>query len=348
MQARDSDVQTRPCPTCHVCGSEGVFAYRGLPDRLFGVPGAWNLKKCGDAGCGTYWLDPMPVEQDLAKLYASYYTHDDRAESQVVSPLRGRWQKAGSSYLHAKYAYEASRPSGLERLADAIVHLNPAWSTNLDFSVFYLPAKPGGRLLEVGCGAGAMLDTMTSRGWQVVGVDFDGRAVETARSKGRTVYQGGVKEQNFSAESFDAIVMNHVIEHVHDPRGLIDECRRILKYGGSLVVITPNPIGRLHRFYGKDWRGLEPPRHLHLFSVMSLSRLASTAGFSDVKGRTTVHGAPYVWLASHELRKHGAHVMGAPPKTRHRVFAQFVAFGLGLLNLLFPHYGEEVVLLCRK
>jgi 2-polyprenyl-3-methyl-5-hydroxy-6-metoxy-1,4-benzoquinol methylase len=348
MPPRDSNIQTLACPTCHVCGSEGVVAYQGLTDRLFGVPGAWNLKKCEAAGCGTYWLDPMPVEEDLAKLYANYYTHGDRAESEVVSPLRGLWEEAGSSYLHAKYGYKAVRPSALKRLADTMVRLNPAWSSNLDFSVFYLPAKPGGRLLEVGCGAGAMLDTMASKGWQVVGVDFDARAVEAVRSKGRTVYHGGVEEQNFRTESFDAVVMNHVIEHVHDPRGLIDECRRILRKDGSLVVITPNPTGNLHRIYGKDWRGLEPPRHLYLFSLTSLSRLASNVGFSAVEGRTTVHGAPYVWLASHELRKHGVHVMGAPPQTRHRLFAQFVAFGLGLLNVAFPNHGEEVVLLCKK
>jgi 2-polyprenyl-3-methyl-5-hydroxy-6-metoxy-1,4-benzoquinol methylase len=193
-----------------------------------------------------------------------------------------------------------------------------------------------------------MLETMKSRGWQAVGVDFDSRAVETARANGLTVYHGGVKEQDFRAESFDAIAMNHVIEHVADPRGLIDECKRILKKDGALVVITPNSIGRLHQIYGEDWRGLEPPRHLHLFSVASLSRFLATTGFSEVKALTTVHGAPYVWLASHELRKHGAHAMASSPGTAKRVVAQLVAFGLGLLNLARPSYGEEVVVLCRK
>jgi 2-polyprenyl-3-methyl-5-hydroxy-6-metoxy-1,4-benzoquinol methylase len=290
----------------------------------------------------------MPVEEDLVKLYESYYTHSDRSESRVGGANRLRWRRAGSAYLEAKYGYEAPGRSVLDRLAGTVLHLNPAWSAKLDFSVFYLPARLGGRLLEVGCGAGAMLETMKSRGWQVIGVDFDRRAVEAAREKGLTVHQGGVKEQNFCAESFDAIAMNHVIEHVADPRGLIDECKRILKKDGALVVITPNSTGRLHRIYGQDWRGLEPPRHLHLFSITSLSRFLTTIGFSEVKALTTVHGAPYIWLASHELRRNGAHAMGTSPGTGKRVLAQFVAFGLGLLNLVFPDYGEEVVLLCRK
>jgi SAM-dependent methyltransferase len=181
----------------------------------------------------------------------------------------------------------------------------------------------------------------------VVGVDFDRHAVATARAKGLTVYQGGVKEQDFPPESFDAIAMNHVIEHVADPRGLIDECKRILRKDGTLVVITPNATGRLHRIYRENWRGLEPPRHLHLFSVTSLARLLASVGFSQVNAQTTVHGAPYAWLASHELRKHGAHAMASLPGTGKRVVAQLVAFGLGLLNVAIPRHGEEVVALCK-
>jgi len=214
--------------------------------------------------------------------------------------------------------------------------------------VFHLPAKGGGRLLEVGCGDGAMLDSMAKGGWQVAGVDFDERAVQIARSRGLTVYQGGLTDQNFPDDSFDAIVMNHVIEHVLDPRALLRECKRVMAKGGLAVAITPNVDGWLHQLYGQDWRGLEPPRHLHLFSAVSLAKLASTAGFCDVKARTTVHGAPYFWLASQELFKYGVHKMGTVHRTGRRIAAQFVASGLGLLNLLFRDYGEEVVLICSK
>ena len=68
MQLHENDIQTRPCRKCHVCGAEGVLIYQGLRDRLFGVPGEWNLKKCANPDCGTYWLDPMPIEADLGKL----------------------------------------------------------------------------------------------------------------------------------------------------------------------------------------------------------------------------------------------------------------------------------------
>lgn len=348
MRADETDIQTTPCRSCCVCGSDGTLVYQGLTDRLFGAPGVWDLRKCTDSRCGTYWLDPMPIDKDLVKLYLHYYTHEDRSETQDATALRRRLENACSGYLRAKYGYPGHRPSPLKRIGEFIVRLNPVWSANLDFGVLYLPAKPGGQLLEVGCGAGAMLETMANRGWQAVGVDFDDRAVEIARSRGRTVYKGGVFEQNFAAESFDAIVMNHVIEHVRAPGELLTECKRILRKGGTLVAVTPNPGGFLHWVFRGDWRGLEPPRHLHLFSAASLSRLALAAGFSSVKARTTVHGAPYFWLASRELRKHGACAKQARPKLGHRVLAQIVAFGLGLLNAAFPTYGEELVVLCTK
>jgi 2-polyprenyl-3-methyl-5-hydroxy-6-metoxy-1,4-benzoquinol methylase len=321
--------------------------YRGLTDRLFGAPGVWNLRRCSAQGCGTYWLDPKPVDEDLVKLYRQYYTHEERSEH-GAGALRRRLERASSRYLRAKYGYAAPELSVLERIVGFILRVNPVWSANLDFSVFYLPAKPRGQLLEIGCGAGAMLETMASRGWQAVGVDFDQSAVAIARSRGRSVHPGGVFEQNFPDESFDAIVMNHVIEHVSAPRELLTECKRILRKGGALVIITPNPGGFLHWLFGKDWRGLEPPRHLHLFSLAALSKLASAAGFSGVQTRTTVHGAPHFWFASRQLRRHGAGAMHIRPTMAHRIVAHTVAFGLGLLNAIVANRGEESVLICTR
>lgn len=348
MQLREPEIRTRPCLTCYVCGSCGVLMYHGLTDRLFGVPGVWNLRRCADTQCGTYWLDPRPIDEDLVKLYSRYYTHEERSQRHGAAAVRRRLEKASSGYLRAKYGYPAPERSILEHVVEFILRLNPVWSANLDFGVFYLPAKPRGQLLEIGCGAGAMLEAMVNRGWQAVGVDFDASAVAIARARGRLVYQGGVFEQNFADESFDAIVMNHVIEHVSAPRELLAECKRILRKGGTLVIITPNPGGFLHWFFGRDWRGLEPPRHLHLFSVASLSRLASSAGFSSVEARTTVHGAPHFWWASRELRRRGACAMHTKPKMGYRIVAHTVAFGLGLLNAVFPARGEESVLVCTN
>ena len=105
----------------------------------------------------------------------------------------------------------------------------------------YLKADDRGRLLDVGSGNGLFLHQMKRLGGAVAGVELDGRAASVARAKfGLEVFEGPLEEATFPDEYFDAITMNHVIEHVLDPVGLLKECRRVLRPGGKLVVTTLN------------------------------------------------------------------------------------------------------------
>ena len=70
-------MRSEPSPICYVCGETGDFLYHDLRDRYFAAPGVWNLKRCKNASCGTVWLDPIPVKEDIGKAYQSYYTHSD-------------------------------------------------------------------------------------------------------------------------------------------------------------------------------------------------------------------------------------------------------------------------------
>ena len=79
-----------------------------------------------------------------------------------------------------------------------------------------------------------------------------------------------------------------MIEHVPDPIATLKECARLLKKGGKLVLATPNQESMSHRTFGKDWRGLEPPRHLHIFSPSSLNRALNQAGLNDVAIRPVI------------------------------------------------------------
>ena len=91
-------------------------------------------------------------------------------------------------------------------------------------------------------------------------------AVQVARQRGLEVDCGAVEDQRYPAAAFDAVTLNHVIEHVPDPLATVAECRRLLKPGGRLLMFTPNAGSLAHWMFGRDWRGLEPPRHLHLFA----------------------------------------------------------------------------------
>lgn len=347
---KNNEIQTHSCPACPICGSPGGPLYRGLTDRIFNAPGAWNMRKCDNPDCGTLWLDPMPEEAELPKFYACYYTHLD------ASPKTGRnlpqrlLDRIRAAYLYARYGYKPHTRSLMDRLLGRIAYIHPVWRGGVDASVFYLHAKPGGRLLEIGCGSGATLQSMQQKGWHVTGLDFDENAVSNARSKGLDVRHGQLSAQAFADESFDAVVMSHVIEHVPAPVELLAECRRILKKGGGLVAITPNADSLLHRRYGRDWRGLETPRHLQIFTLKSLASIAGSTGYAVIETFTSMNGRGYIDLASTELAAGKKHVMGVPLPLARRFTDHIKALGFGWRGLRrgYESDGEEVVLVCRK
>ena len=334
---------------CPVCGSQQRrVLYTGLRDRVFFcAPGEWSLHEC--LGCGTAYLDPCPTPETIHLAYQTYFTHQTSTPPPSWSPLSELLGRVRAAYLHARYEYKPLSSSWADRILRFAAYLHPAWKDGLDASVFHLNAIPGGHLLEVGCGSGAALQSMQQKGWCVTGLDFDAGAVDNARSKGLDVRHGQLSAQAFADQTFDAVVMGHVIEHVHSPIELLAECRRILKKGGILVVLTPNVNSRGHRHYGRNWRGLEPPRHLQIFSPESLASIAVNAGYVFVKTFTSMNGFVYQDLASAELAAGKKHVMGRPVATIRRILSHMKALGFGWRHVLLPgNDGVEAVLVCRK
>ncbi len=281
-QADESQIRTVACPQCILCGGEGNTIYSGQRDRLFGTAGVWNLKICSNRECGLIWLDPMPIREDIGKAYANYYTHKAVDSSRRTGLLKRIRALAQRGYWANRYHYEAGSHPFLARTLGRVLSLSPIHRRETDAWVRCLPAVPQGRLLDVGCGSGEWLLAMRQRGWTVEGVDFDDGAVKLARQMGLKVECGSLEEQNYPDDYFDAVTLNHVIEHVPDPVRTLAECRRILKPKGKLILFTPNNASLGHRIFKEYWRGLEPPRHLHIFSMKSMHRALVRAGFQEM------------------------------------------------------------------
>ena len=161
--------------------------------------------------------------------------------------------------------------------------------------------KPG-KLLDVGCGMGEFAAGMAQLGWESHAIDFDAAAVAVAgRQPDLTVGTGSLFDQRYPAESFDAITMSNVIEHIPDPIETFAECFRILRKNGRLIMITPNINSTGHKLFGEDWRGLEIPRHLYLFTTGSLKRLARRAGFERYRAFTSAGAVEAMLHASNEI-----------------------------------------------
>jgi len=340
-------------PVCPLCGGEGGFVYQGLSDRAFDAPGSWNLRSCENSQCGILWLDPMPLEEDIWKAYRSYYTHSEMESGEVRSDIFRRMFRrymafVKASYLEKKYEYGSAEKNWLYPPARWAASLMPWRRAEWDMSVMYLPHRPGGKLLELGCGGGDLLSSFSAHGWEAEGLDVDPKAIENGKRKGLNVRLGKIEDLRYPANHFDAIVMVHVIEHIHDPRRLFEECRRILKPGGQLSFVTPNCGSFLHRVFGRAWFPLEPPRHLHIFSVDAITKLLREAGFETAHAFTTVRDADGLVAASRSIQRTGRFRMGSAQPRRIRVVARILQICEAALMTFVGSLGEELTGIARK
>jgi 2-polyprenyl-3-methyl-5-hydroxy-6-metoxy-1,4-benzoquinol methylase len=307
MMIENEGVRVKDTRCCLLCGGEGEMLYSGLRDRLFSAPGSWSLIQCPK--CQLVWLNPRPIPDDIGKLYSQYFTHQMRDAPKIV--LAGLRKSVKASILQYSFGYQMVGSSSI--LGSVLSRIGPLEDI-AGGNVRYLKASEKGRLLDVGCGNGIFLDQMRHLGWNVAGVEPDGEAVSVAYEKfGLEIFHGSLEEAKFPDGHFDAITMNHVIEHVLDPIGLLKECGRVLRQGGKLVVVTPNIKSLGRRMLSDAWLAWDPPRHLFLFSSQALRASAERAGLVIRELRTTAKGARWIWVAS-SLIKRDRMLIGVSPK----------------------------------
>lgn len=263
-------------PNCPVCGKKRRrLEHADVYDRIFRcAPGRWNFYRCED--CGSGWLDPRPTLLTISLAYSRYYTHGKAggADSSSASWWRRFRIAQRNSYLNARYDYDL-KPS-----AWSPVFLSGGRRRRFDAFTGYLHFPgAGARLLDIGCGNGTFLWNMRSLGWQVCGVEQDPLSAAQAQSAGLDVRVGSLQQQSLAAGSFDAITAFHVIEHLHDPVGTLRCSYKLLKPGGYMTLATPNLDSCGYQHYGPAWLGLDPPRHLVLFTENSLRQTLEDCGF---------------------------------------------------------------------
>jgi SAM-dependent methyltransferase len=330
-----------------LCGGQGTPLYGGLRDRLSDRREEWSLASCATPDCGLVWLHPQPEPEDIGLAYGgAYYTHG--TQEPPASTIRRLYHAVERGYFAAAFGYASPDVHLWQRLAGRVLGWFPVRKAAMDFRAMHLTAQPDGRLLELGCGSGRNLVLLRQLGWRVEGLDFDQSAVDVARSEGLDVRLGAIEAQKYQADSFDAVVMCHVIEHVYDPRAVVEECHRVLRPGGRLIVVTPNTTSVLHKQFGRDWYPLEPPRHITMFRRALLGKLAEESGFTIDRLATSLRGAGPNWTLSRRIRARGAADLYQPPSMGERAGAALAIWREWLVSRVSADAGEELVLVARK
>ncbi len=234
---------------------------------LLKVSRGWPVSKC--PVCGLIYLSERPTEASLATMYSDEYY--DRIEVGY-----GGYVDNFSRYRSVFEGLFEQRAVRLERY------------------------RGSGRLLELGCAHGFLLDHLRKKGYTVSGVEVSPVASRYARDVlNLDVHTGTLEDGSFSDGEFDVVMMLDVLEHLHRPQETLREVGRVLGKGGVLLVQCPWELTHWEEVLETFARGrktgrMDPdavPAHLYFFCPRTLEAMLGSGGFRVVGRESGNYGA---------------------------------------------------------
>jgi SAM-dependent methyltransferase len=248
---------------CRICGNDRDNIRHEFAEMMFRTNERFEYLECGS--CGTIQIGEIP---DLA----AYYPNNYISFGVSGSGISRRWARKLATRSAAKYLI-----NGRSLVGKLITTLRPSLEEIFPDSMRYrgLDLTFGSRILDVGCGAGQLLLTLSNFGFKrLIGADpFIDHDIE---------YANGVlvkKSEIHGIEGkFDLIMFHHSLEHIADPIAALQSAHRLLENGNYCLVRIP-VISFAWRKYGRNWVQLDAPRHLSLFTRDGFIMAAEKAGF---------------------------------------------------------------------
>lgn len=337
-----SDLSREAVTMCPACGdSSSSPYYSALTDITFRTTrGAWSAYECDS--CGSLYLNPRPTRDAITRAYTNYFTHAlPRKQGRGGGILQHLLAGIRNDYLIGAHdiSFEPRLPGGR-----ALAFLLPLLTRKWSYSARHLDGTcRKGRLLDIGCANGEYLSVAKAAGWDAIGVEPDGVAAKLASDSGHKVIAGRIEDVLPTLDSFDAITMSHVIEHLHDPVEVLRECRKHLRPGGLLWLSTPNRHAFTHALYGAAWPGLDSPRHLTVFSKNGLAACLQRAGFMDRETRPIGMKAAYRVRRAHAISRGS----GLVEQYDYPLHVNLLAILVELLEAFWTYRQEDLVFLAR-
>src|SRR5713226_7081695 len=236
---------------CTFCGSLDFIEKFTTSDRLYATTTkGFAIRQC--VKCGLMRLSPQPGADEFADYYPPNYWFDPQRDA----------------------------TSRLEEMYRRLVLRDHVWFVERAL----LHSGVSGPVLDVGCGGGLLIGMLRERGVYAIGLDLSQDAARLARQRHSVdAVAGNLPTSPFAPQSFAAVTMFHVLEHVREPLIYLCEAGRLLKPHGRLIVQVPNAASWQFAVLGRAWNGVDAPRHLHLFRDCDVERMLDSMGFEIVR-----------------------------------------------------------------
>lgn len=247
-------IELETVTACPACGAEPSDSWVPAVDRLYGID-TKGMCHARCLRCRVVFLMRRPVAEAMGAFYTDDYEPYEGAATELPAELHDEAPSRIPAAGQARWL-ELVRP-------------------------VYRPVPNGGRLLDFGCGSPSFLKNVTRLGWEGIGTDFSDGVVARVRAAGFSACRIDELPRVVEAGSLDRIRMNHVLEHLYEPRETLSRLRILLGNGGLLHLAVPNPAGVTARLSGRYWWSLEP-RHVVLYPPRALVALVAAAGYRVV------------------------------------------------------------------
>ena len=264
---------------CRICANEKDNRSFSVAEMMFGYGQEFDYFQCAVCHC----LQIAAYPPDIEKYYGeNYYSYDKSGKRGFIEGwkerLANRYEVFGRGRLGRYYSERG--PNVLLR------DLSPVLANRKH------------RILEIGCGSGALLKSLHEIGFRnLTGADpfID---ADIRFDKRFAIYK---KELGEIEGKFDLIMFHHSLEHLPDQQAIFRQIADRLSTNGTCVVRVPLSSSFAWDEYGVHWVQLDAPRHFYLHSVESLRRLAAGAGMhvSDI----TYDSKPFQFWGSEQYRR---------------------------------------------
>ena len=261
--------------SCPVCRATDLVPFAASPLRQDQL----HFAQVRCSGCGLLISQPQASADEMDRYYRQHYYQE-------------RWSDEEGLWQQNMRDHERSILPTLRRLCGGAMD------------------RPR-RVLEIGCGYGAMLSALAAAGYRTTGMEPSQKAAAFCRRNGLAIVIGRFPDVPFTAGSFDMVVARHVIEHLSDPREFVNELVQLTEPGGFIVIETENAWIAQYAWdrLRHQVRGRIPPfrsstDHTFVFRPAHLERLMREAGctfvrtvsFADRPDHESVHWRLYKGL----------------------------------------------------